>query len=176
MVVHAAVLVLVLFLCYSGCYYGDVPALFLSYEHAQPSLLVNFSIFLATWSDGAWRHTATARDDPRYFFRRTWVRHNTGWHVTIRDQSRLACVRLEVWRLLCVMRRAAPTQRRRSNPPWRRLFTCGASACRHGHIDFTPPRHGKDMARIDYHREPQVRKSGVMDGGVRSSVLGGELW
>ena len=28
-----------------------------------------------------------------------------------------------------------------------------------------------------YHREPQVRKSGVMDGGVvRSSVLGGELW
>ena len=23
---------------------------------------------------------------------------------------------------------------------------------------------------------PRVRKSGVMDGGVRSSVLGGELW
>ena len=48
------------------------------------------------------------------------------------------------------MRRAAPTQRRRSNLPWRRLFTRGASACRHGHIDSTPPRHGKDMARIDY--------------------------
>ena len=27
-----------------------------------------------------------------------------------------------------------------------------------------------------YHREPQVRKSGVMDCGVRSSVLGGGLW
>ena len=27
-----------------------------------------------------------------------------------------------------------------------------------------------------HHREPQVRKSDVMDGGVRSSVLGGELW
>ena len=23
---------------------------------------------------------------------------------------------------------------------------------------------------------PRIRKSGVMDGGVRSSVLGGELW
>ena len=30
--------------------------------------------------------------------------------------------------------------------------------------------------RLLYHREPQVRKSGVMDGGMRSSVLGGELW
>ena len=29
---------------------------------------------------------------------------------------------------------------------------------------------------LDYHREPQVRNSGVMDGGMRSSVLGGELW
>ena len=27
-----------------------------------------------------------------------------------------------------------------------------------------------------YHREPQVVKSGVMDCGVRSSVLGGGLW
>ena len=39
--------------------------------------------------------------------------------------------------------------------------------------------HGAEyvqQANVRYHREPQVRKSGVMDGGVRSSVLGGELW
>ena len=30
------------------------------------------------------------------------------------------------------------------------------------------------VSRTQYHREPQVRKSGVMNGGVRSLVLGGE--
>ena len=43
--------------------------------------------------------------------------------------------------------------------------------------------YGGHVAKVEhdkgpgkYHQEPQVRKSGVMDGGVRSSVLGGELW
>jgi hypothetical protein len=32
----------------------------------------------------------------------------------------------------------------------------------------------RDGEAVIYHREPQVRKSGVIDGGVRSLVLGGE--
>ena len=33
---------------------------------------------------------------------------------------------------------------------------------------------GALKAHKTYHREPQVRKGGVIDGGVRSSVLGGK--
>ena len=52
-----------------------------------------------------------------------------------------------------------------------------------GTTDFTAEADAVAATKVrtaeggaEYHREPQVRKSGVMDGGVRSSVLGGELW
>ena len=45
-----------------------------------------------------------------------------------------------------------------------------------GEFSSSPVVRGGRCIEVPYHREPQVRKSGVMDGGVRSSVLGGELW